>query len=137
MPETEQQDNQAVEQPKKVNGGRNLIILGISAILIAIVSTSFSLWIYRQNDIYLDRSRPGFISDGEISEEESIENFSEDGEITGGVLDKYLSELDYVKGKITDLSDAFAPGPLDDKNFLFDENEEEEPVDELNAENIP
>ena len=41
------------------------------------------------------------------------------------VEQKTKKELDYVKGKINDLSEAFAPGPLDDKNFLFDENEEE------------
>ena len=125
MPESEQQTTPSVEEPKKVNGGRNLIILGVFAIFVALVTTSFSLWVYRQNDIYLDRSRPGFISEGEKSEEESIEKFSEDGEITADVLDKYLEELNYVSGKINDLSDAFAPGPLDDKNFLFDENEEE------------
>lgn len=125
MPESEQQTTPATEEPKKVNGGRNLIILGVFAIFVALVTTSFSLWVYRQNDIYLDRSRPGFISEGEKSEEESIEKFSEDGEITVDVLDKYLEELDYVKGKINDLSEAFAPGPLDDKNFLFDENEDE------------
>ena len=126
MPESEQPTTPTTEEPKKVNGGRNLIILGVFAIFVALVTTSFSLWIYRQNDIYLDRSRPGFISEGEKSEEESIEKFSEDGDITVDVLDKYLEELDYVKEKITDLSDAFEPGPLDDKNFLFDENEEEE-----------
>ena len=129
MPESEQPTTPVTEEPKKVNGGRNLIILGVFAIFVALVTTSFSLWVYRQNDIYLDRSRPGFISEGEKSEEESIEKFSEDGEITTEVLDKYLEELDYVKGKISELSDAFEPGPLDDKNFLFDENEEEESED--------
>ena len=67
----------AAEEPKKVNGGRNLIILGVFAIFVALVTTSFSLWVYRQNDIYLDRSRPGFISEGEKSEETTEETAEE------------------------------------------------------------
>ncbi len=122
-------ENTEAGSPKRVNGGRNLIILGIAAIIIAISTTGFSLWIYRQNDIYLDRSRPGFISEGEKNEEESIETFSEEGEITRSVLDKYLEELDYVSEKIDGLSEAFSSGPLDDSNFLFDEGDDLDPED--------
>ena len=111
------------ENPPKVNGGRNLIILCFGAILIAIITTGFSLWAYRQNDIYLDRSRPGFIAEGEKNEEEVLDKFSGEGEIDAAVLDQYLSEFDYVKGKIDGLSNSFSDGPLADKNFLFDDDD--------------
>ena len=45
-------------------GSRNLVILGSVACLIAAVTTSIELVIYRNSgDIYLDRSRPGFLTD--------------------------------------------------------------------------
>ena len=90
---TPNENGEAAEQPvKKINGGRNLIILGLAAIAVAVTTSGISLWIYRQNDIYLDRSRPGFISDGEENEDIKIDKFSEEGEISKEVLDKYLEE---------------------------------------------
>ena len=47
-------------------GGRNLMILGCGAIFLAGVTTTASLMIYRSSgDIYLDRSRPGYLPDSE------------------------------------------------------------------------
>ena len=122
---TPNENGEAAEQPvKKINGGRNLIILGLAAIAVAVTTSGISLWIYRQNDIYLDRSRPGFISDGEENEDIKIDKFSEEGEISKEVLDKYLEEFDYVQGKVDGLSNAFSTEALDDKNFLYDDEEE-------------
>ena len=46
------------------SGGRKLIILGIASALIALATTGISLAIYHNSgDIYLDRSRPGFLPD--------------------------------------------------------------------------
>ena len=43
-------------------GGRNLVFLGLGAVLIATLTTSISLYLYHESgDIYLDRSRPGFL----------------------------------------------------------------------------
>ena len=68
--EEEQKKDEEVTQTRS-HGGRNLIILGIASILIALATTSVSLAIYRATgDIYLDRSRPGFISEGEQHNEE-------------------------------------------------------------------
>ena len=51
---------------KKINGGRNLVILGVLAIVVALLTTTISLIIYHNSgDIYLDRSRPGFLPDEE------------------------------------------------------------------------
>ena len=54
-------------------GGKNLVLLGVLAVLIATVTTCISLAIYHNSgDIYLDRSRPGFLPDEE--EIEAVES---------------------------------------------------------------
>ena len=60
-----------VEKKKMTHGGRNLVILGVAATVIAIITTGVSLLIYHNSgDIYLDRSRPGFLPDEEEAEED-------------------------------------------------------------------
>lgn len=83
---------------KKINGGRNLAILGVVATLIAFVATTISLVIYHNSgDIYLDRSRPGFLPDeAELELEEINEenfNFDKTGKINTEVLEEYLENL--------------------------------------------
>ena len=84
---------------KKLNrGGRNLIILGVAAVLIAAITSGVSLVIYHNSgDIYLDRSRPGFLPDEEEIEEETEDeeeySFSKTGPIDLTVLEEYLNEL--------------------------------------------
>ena len=117
---------------KPIHGGRNLIILGAGTALIALISTAASLQIYRlTGDIYLDRSRPGYISEDEKRNEENDqkEDFSSEGEITDKVLNEYLEELDKIEKRIDDLSDVFSPNALSDEslgisieNGEFDEN---------------
>lgn len=117
---------------KPIRGGRNLIILGAGTALIALISTAASLQIYRATgDIYLDRSRPGYISEDEKHNEEDDqkEDFSNEGEITDKVLDEYLKELDKIKERINASSDDFSPNALSDEslgisieNGEFDEN---------------
>lgn len=54
------------DEPFLKPGGRNLLLLCLAGIVMAFVSTGISLAIYKgTGDIYLDRSRPGFISDDE------------------------------------------------------------------------
>lgn len=84
---------------RKLNrGGRNLVILGAVATLIAMLTTGVSLMVYHNSgDIYLDRSRPGFLPDEEEVEEDSEESdeydFEKSGPIDLTVLDEYLKEL--------------------------------------------
>ena len=85
---------------KKLNkGGRNLIILGIASTLIAMATAGLSLLIYHKSgDIYLDRSRPGFLPDEEEVEEEADEDeeeydFSKTGVLNSEILDEYLKRL--------------------------------------------
>ena len=47
---------------KRTRGARNLMIMGVAAILVALATTGVSMAIYHNSgDIYLDRSRPGFL----------------------------------------------------------------------------
>ena len=80
-------------------GGRNLLILGFASMAFAIVTTAVSLVIYHNSgDIYIDRSRPGFLPDEEEIEDDSkIEKsdfeFSDSGNITAETIDEYLENL--------------------------------------------
>lgn len=109
--------NSSEKKPKTIHGGRNLIILGISVAVIALITTSVSLYIYRiTGDIYLDRSRPGFISDDEKYEEEpkNSEEFSSEGEIDSNAIDKYLEQLDTTQKRIDAHSSDFSGEQLSD-----------------------
>lgn len=117
-----------MKEDKPIHGGRNLMILGFATAVIAIISTAVSLQIYRATgDIYLDRSRPGYISEGEkhSDEDDQKENFSNEGEVNQKAIDEYLKELDKVMGRISEASDDFSPEALtDDSLSISVENDE-------------
>ena len=100
-------------------GGKNLVILGTSAVVIAVVFTSISLAIYHNSgDIYLDRSRPGFLPDEKEIEEESTKNdykFSEYGEIKAADIEEYRDNLDKEIKEIDNIPDPFSAEALSDK----------------------
>lgn len=103
-------------------GSRNLVILGVAACLIAVVTTSIELAIYRNSgDIYLDRSRPGFLPDEDEVEashqDESAYTYPDTGELDADELDKYLEELEIVETHIKRLSDPYGPTPLSDESL--------------------
>ena len=116
------------------NGGRNLCILGIGALIVAIITTSISLKIYHDTgDVYLDRSRPGFISDEEKhhTEKNIKETFSEDGEIDVKVLDEYLQKLEQMRKKSDDYIKDFATDPLSDHQLGIEATDESEDSSEV------
>lgn len=103
-------------------GSRNLVILGGVACLIAVVTTSVELIIYRNSgDIYLDRSRPGFLPDEDEVEanhqDESAYSYPDTGELNADELDKYLEELKSVESHIDRLSDPYGSAPLSDESL--------------------
>lgn len=105
-------------------GGRNLIIMGVAACLIAIVVTGISLAIYHNSgDIYLDRSRPGYLPDTEeIKQEEEGKkeeeyNFSNTGKITAEVLEEYLQKLEKEVEALDSYSTSFGAEPLSDEQL--------------------
>lgn len=103
-------------------GGRNLAILGVGAFLITTVTTGISLAIYHNSgDIYLDRSRPGYLPDeDEITEETDAStsySFSENAEPTVETLEEYLEELKAIRDRLQDSSDLYSPAPLSDESL--------------------
>jgi len=101
-------------------GGRNLLLLCFGAIVIAIITTSISVWIYRiTGDIYLDRSRPGYISEDEepTGTGKTEEVFSKDGKITPEVLKEYSEQLKLIEEKLDASGEAFTEAPISDETL--------------------
>ena len=111
-------------------GGRNLVLLGIFATMVAMITTGVSLTIYHNSgDIYLDRSRPGFLPDEEEVQEEKIEEedyeFSRSGKITAEVLDELLKNLDVEVQAIDAYGEQFGEGALSNERLGIPEESEE------------
>lgn len=121
------------EEPAAINGGRNLMLLVVFAVVIALITTSVSLTIYRATgDVYLDRSRPGYIADDEIHSEEDDgkETFANEGAITEKELNEYLETLDLATKRIENSIDDFSNAPLSDETLDIAIYEEIPPAEE-------
>ena len=106
----------------KPHGGFNLLLLGVISIAIAAATTGISLAIYHNSgDIYLDRSRPGFLpDDDEISgAHHGIETYDLDktGAITPAILDKYLDALEKDAAAIDAYEKPFSADVLSDEHL--------------------
>lgn len=124
-----EQGDKIIEQGDKARvrwttrGGRNLAILAIIAIVISGGLTTVSLAIYHYSgDIYLDRSRPGYLPDTEeVAEEEDTEegvySFEKSGPITKDVLDEYLKKLQVEIDALDQYQDPFNDDALSDVHF--------------------
>lgn len=113
---------------KADHGARNLIILGVEAVVIALATTALELWIYRASgDIYLDRSRPGFLPDAEEVEEEteadSNYTYPENGALDKTELEEYLKELKKVEDTLKKVQNPYGEGALSDKSLGILEEE--------------
>ena len=98
-------------------GGRNLIILGVVSIIIALATTSVSLALYHNSgDIYLDRSRPGYLPDEEEIEEDDdgLEDydFPKSGTVTKDVLNEYIEKLEEEIKALEEYSEPFSQQDL-------------------------
>ena len=108
---------------KKLNkGGLNLVILGIVASAIAILTTTISLIVYHNSgDIYLDRSRPGFLPDEEEIEEEGEKEeeylFEKSGKLEIKDIEEYLEKLNTEIKAIDSYKDPFSSEVLSDKHL--------------------
>ena len=113
-------------------GTRNIIILGIVATVITIILTVISMMIYHNSgDIYLDRSRPGYLPDEEEIEENEKEPedkyvFSDSGAITDEVIDEFLENLNKNIEGLEKFIEPFAPQSLSDISLGIPEVETEE-----------
>lgn len=99
---------------------KNILILGAASIAITIVLTAVSLVIYRKSgDIYLDRSRPGYLPDEEEIEANENEKqitytFPDSGVINDKVIDELLENLDEVIESLDKYTEPFASESLSD-----------------------
>ena len=102
----------------KENGGKKLVLLCCISIFITLCLTTVSLAIYHYSgDIYLDRSRPGFLPDKEeIEHRDDTEEyvFSENGPVTKYDLDEYLKMFDAELKNLDELKSPYSPEPLSD-----------------------
>ena len=102
-------------------GGRNLLFLGIISVVVALATTSISVAIYHNSgDIYLDRSRPGYLPDEEEIEEETTTEeyvFLDTGAITSDILDEYLENYNKTVDSLQQYADPFSSKALSDDNL--------------------
>lgn len=116
---------------KMTRGGWNLTILGVVSTVIAVVLTGVSLLIYHNSgDIYLDRSRPGYLPDEEEIKEEGEKEeeyvFDKSGALNAAVIEEYLTRLD-IEVKALDVYDGpFDGDVLSDERLGIPEEENEE-----------
>ena len=113
-------------------GGYNLLLLGTGAILVSIITTTISLIIYHNSgDIYLDRSRPGFLPDEseQTAEDSNLQEykFSDFGEINKNTLEEYLQEIQKVTDDINNVSDPYPSNPLSDTSLGIPAEDATEP----------
>lgn len=109
---------------KLERGGRNLVLLGVISTVIALVTVTVSLLIYHNSgDIYLDRSRPGFLPDeDEVNNDDNPDDdedyvFQKSGPMTLEVLEEYLTHLTTEAQSIDTYTDPFGPNPLSNENL--------------------
>lgn len=124
---------------KLERGGRNLVILGVVSVLIAMMTTGLALAIYHNSgDIYLDRSRPGFLPDEEEledeegKEEEKEYDFERDGGITREDIELYIENLNKEIKAINDYKKPFGEEVLMDEHLGIpaEAKAEEAPVEQ-------
>lgn len=117
---------------KMSRGSFNLGVLGIAAIIFALASTLISLKIYHDSgDIYLDRSRPGYLPDEDEAAEQTAGSSSfvypDSGELNADELDDYLRELQLLNQRIDDLTDPYGAAPLSNESLGIPNDEIKKP----------
>ena len=99
----------------------NLVLLGVIAVAIAGATTGVSLLIYHNSgDIYLDRSRPGYLPDEtEATSEEKTEDykFEKTGKMTMEALEEYEEKLGTQVKEMDTEEKPFSAEALSDKTL--------------------
>ena len=119
-PEVDSQDEVIEEESEQ--GDHNLFLLGLASVGIAVITTVVSLVLYHNSgDIYLDRSRPGFLPDEEEmsnnNDLKSTYTFPDSGALTEETLDEYLKNINEVIDALDNLESPFSSEPLSDKSL--------------------
>ena len=122
MEEIDKTVERAEQRTKRFNrGGWNLLILGMLSVLVAVTTTGISLAIYHNSgDIYLDRSRPGYLPDGDEIEDDDTDveyKMEKSGKIDMKVLEEYLENLDIEVKAIDSYEKPFGSGALSNERL--------------------
>ena len=132
----------AKQNKKMEKGGRNLILLGLLSTLIATATTGVALAIYHNSgDIYLDRSRPGFLPDEEEIEqdekapEEEEYVFQKDAVLNDEMVDEFLKHLQDEINGINAYEKPFGADVLSDEHLGISEPKKEADTTEGGGEN--
>lgn len=113
------EDNNPFLDPESKAQKKNnsLLILSAFIFLISFLFVSTTLFIYHQSgDIYLDRSRPGFLPERK-EQTTPTPHFSERGIITKSTLEKYINDLDRIIFDLDQIDQILSTDPLSDKNL--------------------
>ncbi len=107
---------------KTSRGSINLGILGAGAIIFAVTTTLISLKIYHDSgDIYLDRSRPGYLPDEDEAAEQNEGSsgfvYADTGAIDAEELQDYLRELQTLDQRLDNLTDPYGSAPLSNESL--------------------
>ncbi len=111
---------------KLTNGGRNLVLLGVFSTIVALTTTGISLAVYHNSgDIYLDRSRPGYLPDEEEIESEDVEeeeyDFGKIETLDAETVEVYLENLNAEARSLDEYSDSFDASALSDEKLGISE----------------
>ena len=102
-------------------GGRNLVILGIASAIVALITTGVSLAVYHNSgDIYLDRSRPGFLPDEEEMQGDEVEedyDFGKVDKLDAKTAEEYLKNLEVEVEAIDSYEKPFGADVLSDESL--------------------
>ena len=102
-------------------GGRNLVILGIASAIVALITTGVSLAVYHNSgDIYLDRSRPGFLPDEEELQGDEVEedyDFGKVDKLDAKTAEEYLKNLEVEVEAIDSYEKPFGADVLSDESL--------------------
>lgn len=102
-------------------GGGNLVILGIASAVVALATTGVSLMIYHNSgDIYLDRSRPGFLPDEAELQGDEVEedyDFGKIDKLNAETVEEYLKNLETEIKAIDEYETPFGSDALSDKTL--------------------
>ena len=110
-------------EENKNKGGKKLILLCVISVFITLCLTTVSLAIYHYSgDIYLDRSRPGYLPDDEeVEDEEEDEEgdytFEKTGPINKEVLEEYLMKLQIEVEALNEYQNPFDADALSNEQF--------------------
>lgn len=111
---------EAEKEAPKESGPKNLFILGVVSVAIAVATTAISLVIYHNSgDIYLDRSRPGFLPDKTEVQPvvDGDYSFEPSGQLTTDNMDEYIKYYEENVDMIDDLVNPFSGTPLSDESL--------------------